>query len=558
MSSSLLPTNFKNIKGIRVLDALAASGLRSLRYHKELSRNLVDSITINDLDPAAVDLAKENIEFNNLSQALLDCHHDNGNDDTGNDNDNDKIGKTDDDKPKIYIHNEDATHLMYMSRRKPNKFSSAPTTTSPTSKLPLFDQYDVIDLDPYGSAAPFLDSALQAISNGGMLAITCTDMKALGGSQTDTCYARYGSMPINKAKYLQELALRILLSDIAKRAATYGRNIKPILSVGMNFYVRVFIEVYSHGPSVKTLSSNIGTVYQSVQCPSFHIVPNGQVSANNVHVIQSTRAPKVEKCSETGSDFKTAGPIWLGPLHDNDVMQEAIGRLDTWIKEKGGSKKSKMSTQVSNADMNVDTAVVHDKSTQMEFGHVKMGKELHGLLTSVSEELNDTPLYYVLPHLCHTLGCTCPPLKAFKAAIINAGYRVSGYHKEPNAIKTNAPNKVVWDILRVWCKEHPPKKNSKKRENKRKKRRKNESGDISSNNQDQSSNVTEISGEKPTPMSAGEKILSVEPSIKVDFSIPDELKSSKRVCRFPMNPQANWGPKKAASGYKRKSEDDIE
>ena len=31
------------------------------------------------------------------------------------------------------------------------------------------DQFDVIDLDPYGSAAMFLDSAVQSVSEGGNL-----------------------------------------------------------------------------------------------------------------------------------------------------------------------------------------------------------------------------------------------------------------------------------------------------------------------------------------------------------------------------------------------------
>jgi tRNA (guanine26-N2/guanine27-N2)-dimethyltransferase len=29
--------------------------------------------------------------------------------------------------------------------------------------------YDVVDLDPYGTAVPFLDSAIQALGDGGML-----------------------------------------------------------------------------------------------------------------------------------------------------------------------------------------------------------------------------------------------------------------------------------------------------------------------------------------------------------------------------------------------------
>jgi N2,N2-dimethylguanosine tRNA methyltransferase len=37
-------------------------------------------------------------------------------------------------------------------------------------------QFDVIDLDPYGSAAPFMDAAVQSVKDGGLLCVTCTDM----------------------------------------------------------------------------------------------------------------------------------------------------------------------------------------------------------------------------------------------------------------------------------------------------------------------------------------------------------------------------------------------
>lgn len=36
-----------------------------------------------------------------------------------------------------------------------------------------------------------------------------------------------------------------------------------------------------------------------------------------------------------------------------------------------------------------------------------------------------------------------------------AGYRVSGMHKEPLAIKTDAPDAAVWDVLRCWARDNP-------------------------------------------------------------------------------------------------------
>jgi tRNA G26 N,N-dimethylase Trm1 len=34
--------------------------------------------------------------------------------------------------------------------------------------------------------------------------------------------------------------------------------------------------------------------------------------------------------------------------------------------------------------------------------------------------------------------------------LLNSGFDVSGSHCEPNAVKTNAPNRIVWKILQKW------------------------------------------------------------------------------------------------------------
>ncbi|KAJ1340072.1 hypothetical protein BSLG_005396 [Batrachochytrium salamandrivorans] len=57
------------------------------------------------------------------------------------------------------------------------------------------ERYDVVDLDPYGSAAPFLDGAVQSVADG-LLCITCTDMAVLAGSQPESCWAKYGGINI--------------------------------------------------------------------------------------------------------------------------------------------------------------------------------------------------------------------------------------------------------------------------------------------------------------------------------------------------------------------------
>lgn len=107
--------------------------------------------------------------------------------------------------------------------------------------------------------------------------------------------------------------------------------------------------------------------------------------------------------------------------------------------------------------------------------------------------------------------CVYTCLHTHQAALINAGYRVSNQHKEPTAIKTDAPPDVVWDIMRCWVQKYPVGDRGKK-EN-----------------------------------SAAAKILAREPALKANFSIPPQLLGpKKKVKRFPPNPEAFWGPKARA------------
>jgi hypothetical protein len=78
--------------------------------------------------------------------------------------------------------------------------------------------------------------------------------------------------------------------------------------------------------------------------------------------------------------------------------------------------------------------------------------------------------------LCSTVTMPTIPMDEFKAAIINggpalslslspslspslsvslslsspAGYRVSQYHNEAGAVKTDAPNAFIWDIIKAF------------------------------------------------------------------------------------------------------------
>lgn len=112
------------------------------------------------------------------------------------------------------------------------------------------NQFDVIDLDPYGSPSIFLDSAVQSVKPGGLLLVTATDMAVLAGNSPETCYVKYGAISL-KIKCCHEMALRILLQCIEAHANRYSRYIEPLLSISADFYIRVFVRVYNSASMCK-------------------------------------------------------------------------------------------------------------------------------------------------------------------------------------------------------------------------------------------------------------------------------------------------------------------
>ena len=103
--------------------------------------------------------------------------------------------------------------------------------------------FDVVDLDPYGTAIPFLESALSCIANDGLLCVTFTDMAVLCARKPHVCFYKYGAAPLGKS-YCHEQALRMVLFTINSMANKHGKQIQPLVSLTVDFYVRLFIRVH--------------------------------------------------------------------------------------------------------------------------------------------------------------------------------------------------------------------------------------------------------------------------------------------------------------------------
>ena len=146
------------LSDINLLEGLAATGLRSVRFALEIPQWLPPSptirlrVTANDLDPVAADLARANVTRNSVEDVMsVRC------DDVvmlmlNRVNDAKKESKEKKRRKKGGAGSSDSEEEINGGRKEDEEESSVDAS----DRL-----FQVIDLDPYGTAAPFLDSAVQ-------------------------------------------------------------------------------------------------------------------------------------------------------------------------------------------------------------------------------------------------------------------------------------------------------------------------------------------------------------------------------------------------------------
>lgn len=66
----------------------------------------------------------------------------------------------------------------------------------------------------------------------------------------------------------------MLLFSLESHANRYKRYIKPLLSISVDFYVRVFVQVFTSASEVKRSASKHCLVFLCVGCGTFHLQPS--------------------------------------------------------------------------------------------------------------------------------------------------------------------------------------------------------------------------------------------------------------------------------------------
>jgi tRNA (guanine26-N2/guanine27-N2)-dimethyltransferase len=216
--------------GLTVCEPLSGSGVRGIRYAVESGS--VGKLILNDISKEAVELIKKNLELNGVDAD---------------------------------VYNEDANVLLYK----------------------LKNTCDVVDIDPFGSPAPFLHAAFKALKEEGLLCATATDTAVLVGRYPRKCLRRYGSV-IRKTPFFIEVGLRNLLGYIARVAASEDFYIQPLFSYWERHYFRVCVYSIKGARDADDNYNNLG------------------------YVAYRRKERKITQFP----DQHTSGPLWIGPLGD--------------------------------------------------------------------------------------------------------------------------------------------------------------------------------------------------------------------------------------------------
>ncbi|KAH6855756.1 S-adenosyl-L-methionine-dependent methyltransferase [Chaetomium sp. MPI-CAGE-AT-0009] len=409
-----------------ILDALSASGLRALRYAHEIP--FATTITANDILKAAAAAIERNATHNGL-------------------------------RDKINISVDDALAHMYNVVVKELR-----RVTLSKNKPGASEKYDIIDLDPYGSAAPFLDAAVQAVrDDGGLLCVTCTDAGVWASNgYPEKCYSLYGGIPV-KGWYSHEVGIRLILHAIETSAARYGLAMEPLLSLSIDYYSRVFVRIrkspsmvkFQGGKNMMVYSCGTGCGAWTTQLLMKNKPAPNKKGSGMFYKHGFTRAPTTgTSCEHCGSTMHLAGPMYAGRIHSPEFVKKVIAETEEASPEVYGTKdRVRGVLQTALEEYLPSPEEMEAESKENGDGTKKLKKSLTEAQLAA---IDPYPFFFHPAHVSGVLHCASPPENAVRGALLGLGYRATRSHCKAGSMKTDAPWSVIWHIFREWVRQKAP------------------------------------------------------------------------------------------------------
>lgn len=324
-------------KDMKFADPLAGIGTRAIRVALEVPN--VSLVFINDVYELAVKWAKESAKASNV---LDKC---------------------------IFSVNDACVFLASHFRSK--------------------EKFDIVDVDPFGSPSRYIDCAIRALLNQGLLSVTATDTAVLCGIYERACIRKYGSKPI-RCEYCHEVAIRILFGFIAREAARLELGIKPLFSHFTRNHVRCYLLIEKGARKADLSLDKIGFISH----------------CNNCHerVVDKER---LDYCPNCRLRMVYCGPLWIGEIHD----KEFVSLMEKFIDSVDGK------------------------------GYI------YKILSLAREEIGYPATYYTLYEISSRLKLPAPKIDIVIKGLRNLGYKAKRASFNLQGFRTDAPSNVISKLI---------------------------------------------------------------------------------------------------------------
>ena len=185
------------------------------------------------------------------------------------------------------------------------EFAESETSSYLYSRYGRERRFDFVDVDPFGTPVGQLQGAIGATSDGGILSVTATDTAVLCGVYPRVAVRRYGATPLNN-EFGHETAIRLLAGAVVRNAASLDTGARPVAAHSTRHYVRVYFSIGVGATKADSVLRSMGHVFWCPACG---------------HRGESKEPTLVcERCRKKARD---AGPLWVGPLSDDDLLRAA-------------------------------------------------------------------------------------------------------------------------------------------------------------------------------------------------------------------------------------------
>ena len=341
--------NDKKEKDISFVDAMTGSGARGLRVANEIPK--INRIIFNDTNSFSIYVSKINAILNNVYN-------------------------------KCDFYNKEICNFL-------------------STQFNFEKRATIVDIDPFGTPAPYMDCVLRSVENGGLISVTATDTAVLCGVYPKVCYRKYYGNPL-RTRYSGEIGIRLLISSIALIASRLDLSIHPIFSHGYRNYMRVYCKVVKSNYSANKIQEKLGYVVHCFNCGNRYLIKKlyGMMDCSNCH-----------------NKVTIGGPMWISNIFNKELITQIIGSID------------------------VESASNIRESIKLH-SHV-----LKDFFTIALNELDDYPYHYINDEIGKVLKKNVLSIVNIIGLLNENGYLSSKTIFAPNGFKTNASIMDIKNLL---------------------------------------------------------------------------------------------------------------